>query len=207
MTPLAEASAQAASPPRTLWAAAPAWRTLVITATLLTAAAVALPLALGPVGRATPAGAPAPSPAPAPAPAPTLAEAGPGPASAAGGAGHAGTEDTPSVQACALTLPAASTEFTAGSVVGFEPPAISLARIKTTEREWGGLIDPDYIDNPRVAVRLRDGAVQVFLEPKSIPVHVGDRVTVQNAFRNLNLPCDYVPPLITADLGPAPRSP
>ncbi len=183
MTPLAEASAQAASPPRTLWAAAPAWRTLVITATLLTAAAVALPLALGPVGRATPAGAPAPAPAAAPAPAPTLAEA------------------------CALTLPAASTEFTAGSVVGFEPPAISLARIKTTEREWGGLIDPDYIDNPRVAVRLRDGAVQVFLEPKSIPVHVGDRVTVQNAFCNLNLPCDYVPPLITADLGPAPRSP
>jgi hypothetical protein len=35
-------------------------------------------------------------------------------------------------------------------------------------------------------------------------VHLGDRVTVQGGYRNINLPCNYIPNLITADLGPLP---
>ncbi len=171
-----EASAEAASRPRSLWDAAPAWRNLVITAVVLTAAAVAVPFA---VGTAMPdAVAPARSPA----------------------------AHLQASQVCSLALPSAPTIFNAGVVVGFENPSISYARIKKTEQRWGGQIEPDYIDNPRVAVRLPDGKTEVFLEPKSIPVHIGDRVRVQDAYRNLNLPCTYVPPLISVDVGPAPPS-
>jgi hypothetical protein len=31
---------------------------------------------------------------------------------------------------------------------------------------------------------------------------VGDRVTLQDTYRNMNLPCNYIPNLIVGDVGP-----
>jgi hypothetical protein len=105
---------------------------------------------------------------------------------------------------CLIVMQPAPAHSGSGMVMGFEDRATSLARIQKTEANAGGKIDPDYVDNQRVTVRMGNGRYQVFLVPKSMQVHTGDRVTVQDGYRNLNLPCNYVPNLITADLGPAP---
>lgn len=105
---------------------------------------------------------------------------------------------------CLLVGSPSPTGFAQGTVMSFEDRATSLARIQRTEAQSGGKIDPDYIDNQRVAVRMMGGRYQVFLVPKTMTVHLGDRVTVQGGYRNINLPCNYIPNLITADLGPMP---
>ena len=107
---------------------------------------------------------------------------------------------------CLLVGPPAPTAFGQGTVISFEDRATSLARISRTEAQNGGKIDPDYIDNLRVTVRLTNGRYQVLLVPKTMTVHPGDRVMVQGGYRNINLPCNYVPNLITADLGSAPQN-
>lgn len=93
--------------------------------------------------------------------------------------------------------------FGLGVVVGFENHDISLARIQLTQNQMGGKIDPSYIDLQRVNLRMPNGRIITFIQPKNLPVHVGDRVTVQDAYRNVNLPCTYIPQQITSDLGPA----
>ena len=129
---------------------------------------------------------------PPPAPAPAV------PAAAA--------QALPGAETLACTLKSAPTPVAlgAGTVYGFENRSISLARIQLTEQTVGGKIDPDYVDNLRVDVHLDSGRDIVFLVPKALAVRVGDRVTVQGGYRNAALPCNYIPNLITADLGPAP---
>ena len=90
-----------------------------------------------------------------------------------------------------------------GRVVAFEDHATSLARIQLTQRQNGGLIDPDYIENLRVHVLLGNGDMRVLIVPRTMQVHAGDMITCQGGYRNLNLPCNYVPNLVTSDLGPA----
>jgi phosphatidylserine decarboxylase len=98
------------------------------------------------------------------------------------------------------------TAFGNGVVLSFEDRATSLARIQFTESQSNGKIDPAYIDNQRVTVRMSNGQYHVFLVPKTLTVQAGDRVTFQGGYRNINLPCNYVPNLITADMGPAPQN-
>ncbi len=193
-----------AAPARSLWKQAPGWRRLIVSATLLTAAAVALPLALRSAPNAV-----------TPLPEPAMSYAGPGSAGAAGTAGVPGagsstrTAGAETSQVCQFARAPAPTLSDGGTVVSFEDPATSLARLKRTEARLGASIDPDYRDNPRVEVRIEGGRYNgqygVFIVPRSIQVHLGDRVRVQNGYRNVNLPCNYVPNLVTADLGPAPE--
>lgn len=107
---------------------------------------------------------------------------------------------------CLMVMPPSPTGFGSGMVMSFEDRATSMARIQVTQAHAGGQIDPDYIDNQRVTVRLVDGEYRVFLVPKTMQVHAGDRVNGQGSYRNINLPCSYIPNLITADLGPAPEN-
>lgn len=93
-----------------------------------------------------------------------------------------------------------------GRVIAFEDRPTSLARIQLTQRQSGGLIDPAYVDNLRVHVDLGNGRIRVLLVPKGMTVNIGDLITWQNAYRNLNLPCNYIPNLISTDMGP-PRKP
>lgn len=115
------------------------------------------------------------------------------------------TAENPAVSACALRQTATAPRLIGmGTIIGFEDRAASLARIPVTESLSGGEIDPDYIDNVRVIVRRNNGQNTVFIVPKGMVVHLGDRVTLQDSYRNMALPCNYVPIQIASDIGPAP---
>jgi hypothetical protein len=107
---------------------------------------------------------------------------------------------------CRMVMPPLPVALGNGVVMAFEDRATSLARIQLTQAQNKGVIDPNYIDNQRVTVRMGDGQYHVFLVPKTLQVHPGDRVSFQSGYRNVNLPCNYVPNLITADRGPAPQN-
>jgi hypothetical protein len=92
-----------------------------------------------------------------------------------------------------------------GTIVGFEDHAMSLARIRVTEANVRGLIDPDYIENQRVIVRSGSGQEGVFIVPKGMSVQIGDRVILQDGYRNFALPCNYIPVQIASDIGPPPK--
>lgn len=224
-----------------LWDKAPAWRNLVIGASLLTFVAVALPIVLpqadesgtppvtaqSPVpvvqsqppqlvpataapqvaanipaaSDTTPQSSTVASPTPVTTPASTLLTAAPQNASLPANA----PAPQPAAQSdvCLLVLPPNPNMVGSGVVMSFEDRATSLARIQRSQADSGAKIDPDYIDNQRVTVRLPNGNYHVFLVPKTMHVSVGDVVTMQSNYRNVNLPCNYVPNLIVADLGSA----
>jgi hypothetical protein len=154
--------------------------------------------------------APAPtSPAPViPSPAPHnhIASLAPPPAAPASAQPQVQAAPASQPQICLLVMPPAPQVFGSGMVIGFENHATSMARIQMTQAHTGGLIDPGYIDNQRVTVKIGNGHYQIFLVPRTMQVQLGDRVTVQGGYRNINLPCNYVPNLVTADLGQAPQA-
>ena len=108
-------------------------------------------------------------------------------------------------QACALQSSPAPAALGAGAVESFIDRATAQALIERTQSQAGGKIDPDYVDNLRVAVRMDDGGRATVLVPKTMVVRIGDRVAVQSAYRSAQLPCNYIPNLVTADLGPTPE--
>jgi hypothetical protein len=107
-------------------------------------------------------------------------------------------------QACALQVSPAPLALGGGVVESFIDHATAQAMIGRTQTQAGGKIDPDYVDNLRVAVRMDDGSRATVLIPKAMAVRIGDRVAVQSSYRSAKLPCNYVPNLVTIDLGPAP---
>jgi hypothetical protein len=206
-------------------------RNLAIAAVLLTTVAVTLPLTLTqapkvpggsapatatalppapphtvtpPAPSVTPEARPAPPPqivyVPRPVPAPIPAE----PAQTAIAAPAPQVLPAQDTVACALISPAVPQLVATGTVLAFESRAISLARIPVAQQQFGGKIDPDYVDNQRVLVRLDTGKMIVYLQPRTLALRIGDRVSVQSDHRNPALPCNYIPNLITADLGPGP---
>lgn len=211
-----------------LWGHAPGWRKLAITASFLTLAALALPTllpqpeavtglsqnaALEHVSLATPA-APAPAPSLAPEPAVPL-PTDPAPATVAPRP-HAlvshvpvqaeaapQTQAAPQAPVCALHQARGPAPMGQGTIIGLQDASLAHDDIPRREARQGGAIDPHYLDDQRAMVRQDDGRVQAFDVPKGMPVHVGDRVSLQNSYQNVELPCSYVPILITADSGPA----
>jgi hypothetical protein len=218
-TPLPQSRAEAKN--AGLWSEAPAWRNTAIAAAILTAAAIALPIALpqttpspltspapvsAPMNPASPLAVPAHLNPPAQvAPVPMRAAVQPAPMRLAA---LPAPQAAPAAQpgACVLAARTAPAAMGSGTVVSFEDRVTSLARIPRAEADIGGHIDPSFIDNQRVVVRMSDGLAEIFLTPRTMPVNLGDRVTIQGIYRNAQLPCNYVPPLITADMGPAPVS-
>src|SRR6185312_10335923 len=110
----------------------------------------------------------------------------------------------PDVQACALRAAPAPVALGNGTVQSLVERTEAEAMIVRTQAMAGGKIDPDYANNQRLAVTLDDGQRFTVLAPPGMVVHVGDRVAVQSSYRNAQLPCNYVPNLVTADLGSAP---
>jgi hypothetical protein len=110
----------------------------------------------------------------------------------------------PAQIACQMQVPEKAPALGMGTVAGFEDRADSLARIPQSEKALGGKIDPAYTDIPRVIVNLDSGQSTVFAVPSTMVVHVGDRVTAQGIGRSPKLGCNYIPYLITADLGGGP---
>jgi len=106
--------------------------------------------------------------------------------------------------ACLVDARLLHVPFPQGVVVGFEDRAISEARIRNTEANLGGVINPSYFADLRVKVRTPGGAIAILIVPANMSVKIGDRVTVQSGYRDMGMACGYVPPLVTGDLGPAP---
>jgi len=208
-------SAPATLPSEGLWEKAPAWRNLVVGASALTLAALALPLILPQPQAVTPApqtalvqhAAPEVPAAPAPLTTPPIApEAGAptGPVHTAALPAQTRTHKPMSAAtACGLRQPAGPFPMGLGTIIGFEPRAQSLADIPRREARLGGTIDPAYVADLRAMVRQDDGRVQGFDVSQGMAVQVGDRVTLEDSYRNRSLPCSYVPILIVADSGPA----
>jgi len=232
------ASAQIQAQQDTLWDKAPAWRGLVLCATLLSVGALGMPLlfpdnaavpgTLQPLEhlQSTPAVALPPQTAatipamhaqpaqrlasatqhpaqPVPAPVPPMTHILPGSLPAPQPQVASAAPQTETV--CNLRQPATAPQLVGiGTITGVEDRAEALARIQVSEANSGGKIDPAYIDNTRVFVRREDGRTAVFIVPKGMQVAIGDRVTLQNGYRNMALPCNYVPVMIATDIGPAP---
>lgn len=226
MAPLGQAEAES------LWHRAPGWRTLTVAASLLTLVAASLPILLPEEGApashssfAAPARvrvalalkpAPPSTPAPSssapqlPAPHPRVSAA-PAPAKVPpqqlrlASAPQAQTASQSTAPVCNMRQEDIAPRLIGlGKIIGFEDHALSLARIQLTEANVGGTIDPDYVENQRVTVRRNNGQVGVFIVPKGMSVQVGDRVTLQNGYRNTALPCNYKPVQIASDIGPPP---
>ena len=101
-----------------------------------------------------------------------------------------------SVGTCHLSLPSTPARLGDGTVLGFEDRTTSLVRIKQTQAMLHGEIDPTYIYNQRIIVRLDNGQTRALILPEGMQVHAGDRVQAQDTYRNPALPCHYVPNLI-----------
>lgn len=215
-----------------LWNKAPAWRNLVVTASLLTGVALALPLipqpetrpSAAPVAQRPHANAPVMRTAALP-PAPKFVAAAPAPLSPApsrpmhrAAVAHALPPSAPAPariasatpqpqsqsNACRLTYPPTIHLSGPARVVSIIDRDVALTLMQEQQQQSGGLIDPDYADNQRVDILLANGVVRLALVPRTMQVHMGDLVTAQENFRNVNLPCNYIPVLITSDMGPQP---
>jgi hypothetical protein len=108
----------------------------------------------------------------------------------------------PGTPACPMQAPLAPPALGAGTVTRLLTPAMIQANIQSAQAQVQGLIDPAYADRSAVVVHLDSGRDQVGRALPGVEVHVGDRVTLQGLYRNTALPCNYIPNLITADLGP-----
>lgn len=90
-----------------------------------------------------------------------------------------------------------------GQVVGFLSPDQADNAVQRTQAQLGMTISPDYLANQRSLIHL-DGAVQgsryIYLVPQGMNVRIGDRVEVIVGRLDPNLPCHYIPALITRDL-------
>ena len=107
----------------------------------------------------------------------------------------------PGAAACAMQVPLTPVTLGPGTVTTLMTPEMSRDNIMRTEVSSHGAIDPAYADRSAVVVHLDSGRDQVGRMPPGLAVHVGDRVTLQAWYRNTALPCNYVPNLVTADLG------
>ena len=106
----------------------------------------------------------------------------------------------PPAPACHLKQPATSRLMGLGTVIGVQSPAVARADIPRREARLGGVIDPRYLDDPRVVVRQDDGRVQAFDVPQGLEVKVGNRVLLHGSYRSASAPCAYIPIMVTADL-------
>jgi hypothetical protein len=136
--------------------------------------------------------APAP-PAPAPAqPQPLAAQA------------SAPSQATQEGASCNMLVPSVPGALGSGTVMAILTPDMSRANIDNAQAAAHGSIDPAYTNRVAVGVRLDSGLNQVGRLPPGLVAHVGDRVAMQTWYKNTALPCNYIPNMVTADLGPPP---
>lgn len=87
------------------------------------------------------------------------------------------------------------------TVLGFWTPAQAQAAMIITQRMAQGPIDPAYVTQLRVLVRVEQNGRRVgALVPAGMDVQIGQRVTFISAHLSPNLPCHYIPNLIVNPL-------
>ena len=105
----------------------------------------------------------------------------------------------PAGPACALREPPAPRDQGHGTIVGIEDAARARAGIAQREAVRGGVIDPHYLDDPRVMVRQDNGRMDTFDVPAGTTAHVGGRVRLQGSYRSDAAACAYVPHMAIPD--------
>jgi hypothetical protein len=90
-----------------------------------------------------------------------------------------------------------------GQIVGFLSTEQANNALQYTQSQSGMTISPEYVANLRSLVHL-DGAAagsrSIYLVPQNMTVRNGDRVEVIGGRLDPNLPCHYIPNIITRDL-------
>ena len=179
--------AQTAASDDSLWNRAPTWRNLTIVASLLTCAALAVQLNSQ---LATQPSTPTAPPVPAGPTSPT-----------------ASTESMPAANPniCLIVMRPDPIPRGSGTVFGFLTPQQIHTRIAIDEARLAGTINPAYRDRPRALIRV-DGDPDpnhywASVVPAGMQVNLGDHVYYQTAYRDLSLPCGYIPTIITKDEG------
>lgn len=110
---------------------------------------------------------------------------------------------TTNAAACDIRVPMAPVNMGTGRVTMFLTPDMVAANVAAAQIIAHGSIDPDYLGRMVVRVHLDSGLDQAGRVPPGLPLTVGDRVILQSWYRNWGLPCNYVPNVLTGDLGPA----
>jgi hypothetical protein len=95
-----------------------------------------------------------------------------------------------------LALPAPAP----GVVVAFVSKQKAATLIMHTESLAHAQIDPDYVDNQRVVLRLSSGRRAVVLVPHDMTVTIGEAVTFTPGHASRGDKCLYVPNLIDEGL-------
>jgi hypothetical protein len=190
-----------------LWQRAPGWRRLAVAASLLTLAAVALPLlqpaeeeAAPPLELALVQPTPAISLPPLPAAAAAAA-----PARPISKPLHIPPADATT---CGLNAPVSPRSLGGATIVGFFDAQQSQEAFHSRAGMRGGEPSPAYLHNLWVRIHpdgARPGLVRGTVLPAGMRVAIGDHVTFDSAYRDPALPCNFVPSLITANAGPAAR--
>lgn len=86
-------------------------------------------------------------------------------------------------------------------VLEFWTPAQTQAAIVLTQRLAQGPIDPAYVKQLRVLVRVEQTGRRLgALVPDGMEMQIGQRVTFVTAHLSPNLPCHYIPNLIVNPL-------
>jgi predicted aspartyl protease len=109
----------------------------------------------------------------------------------------------PGTGACTLQAPLAPSPLGEGTVTVLMNPAQVRANIDGGQAQLHATMDPDYVGRVAVLVHLDNGRDQVGRLPPGQTAQVGDRVALQSMYRNVALPCHYIPNVITASLGPS----
>ena len=101
---------------------------------------------------------------------------------------------------CFLRSPPKGHALTA-VILNIWTPAQAQAGMVLTQRMAQGPIDPAYVTQLRVGVRVEQTGARVgALVPAGMDVQIGQRVTFISAHLSPNLPCHYIPNLIVNPL-------
>lgn len=99
---------------------------------------------------------------------------------------------------CSLSLvPGSDGE---GVVAGFLSPESAAALLTRTEASVGAKINPAFAQNLRASLSVKTGQGSrrvVALVPNGMIVKPGDRVAFTRGHRDMSLPCNYIPNLIS----------
>lgn len=94
-----------------------------------------------------------------------------------------------------------------GVVIGYQGTLAAQRRLSANERNLGGSINPAFANTPRAIVQpdtsMPGTERQIVVVPPGITVGIGDHITFNRIHRDANMPCGFVPPLITSDSGPS----
>lgn len=116
---------------------------------------------------------------------------------------QASPQEKPAEPPC--TLRTGGGERLSGRVIGFLSAEEAAAMIEFTQKKTHGTISPDYLGQRRVRVEDPRGALRTVLVPDHLTVHLGDVVEYTNGHRAPDLPCHYIPNLISRVIASAGR--